>query len=532
METIFTKEKIFKAYTTCRETKKNTANALKFEINREKNLFKLLRELQDRSYMISRHICFIVTEPKPREIFAADFRDRIVHHLLFNEICQLFEKDFIENSFANRVGKGTHKGVEKLKEYLKQIGNNSNYLKLDIKSFFCSINKDILFKIVSEKIIKADKLDYWKKEILWLCEKIIYHDPTQNYIFKGDKKLKDLIPKEKSLFYSGGKGLPIGNLTSQFFANVYLDQLDKFIYFLGFKYYVRYVDDFIVLGNRKIIYELPMIKKFIKERLDLEISNKKISFQSTKVGIDFLGYYVKPSHTLVRRKIISRFKNKLNGSKNSGIRKILPMINSYFGHFSHSDSYNFKKHFCKSMPSKLKEVLIPGVEYNYLKKRQDMSKLFILLSVILLSVSTFSIVNASGQELSGYIYSENAGWISLNCSNTNSCDAVDYKVVNNDGVASGYGYSQNSGWINFNPNYGGVNIGFDNELSGWAYSEKGDWLKIESVKVVPTNELQNEVVSAKNVISSDNLSEYNIMDLLSNLCSQFLISSECDIINN
>ena len=120
METIFTKEKIFKAYLDCRKTKKNTANALKFEINREKNLFHLLRELQDRSYRISRHICFIVTEPKPREIFAADFRDRVVHHLLCNEIYELFEKDFIENSFANRMGKGTHKGVEKLKEYLKR----------------------------------------------------------------------------------------------------------------------------------------------------------------------------------------------------------------------------------------------------------------------------------------------------------------------------------------------------------------------------------------------------------------------------
>ena len=121
MDTIFTKEKIFKAYLACRKTKKNTANALKFEINREKNLFRLLNELQNKSYKISRHICFVVTEPKPREIFAADFRDRVVHHLLCNEIYDLFEKDFIENSFANRIGKGTHKGVEKLKEYLNKM---------------------------------------------------------------------------------------------------------------------------------------------------------------------------------------------------------------------------------------------------------------------------------------------------------------------------------------------------------------------------------------------------------------------------
>lgn len=367
METIFTKENLFTAYLACRKTKKNTANALKFEINREKNLFLLLRELQNRSYRISRHICFIVTEPKPREIFAADFRDRIVHHLLCNEIDKLFEKDFIENSFANRIGKGTHKGVEKLKEYLKQKDNNSNYLKLDIRSFFCSINKDILYKTVFEKIEKADEPDYWKREILWLCKKTIYHDPTTDYIFKGNENLKQLISKDKSLFCSNGKGLPIGNLTSQFFANVYLDKLDQFIYSLGFKYYLRYVDDFIILGDRKIIYELPKIKEFLEKELDLKLSDKKIIFQSSKIGIDFLGYYIKPSHTLVRRKVVSRFRSKLNFLDFADAKKALAVINSYFGHFSHADSYKLRKHFCIKLLSKLPEKLTFDKKYNYYK---------------------------------------------------------------------------------------------------------------------------------------------------------------------
>ena len=366
METIFTKEKIFNAYLDCRKTKKNTANALKFEINREKNLFKLLRELQRGTYKISRHICFIVTEPKPREIFAADFRDRVVHHLLCNEIYELFEKDFIENSFANRVDKGTHKGVQKLKEYLKEKCKSSNYLKLDIKSFFCSINKDILYKIVYEKIIKADKPDCWKKEILWLCKMIIYHDPTTNYIFRGDGRLKSLIPKEKSLFYSNGKGLPIGNLTSQFFANVYLDKLDHFIYSLGFKYYVRYVDDFIVLGDRKILYELPKIKAFLKEKLDLKLSEKKVVFQSTKIGIDFLGYYIKPSHILVRRKVVARFRSKLNFLDFADAKKTLATINSYFGHFSHADSYKLRKYSCKRLAEKLSNKFVFKDKYSHL----------------------------------------------------------------------------------------------------------------------------------------------------------------------
>ena len=366
MDTIFTKENLFKAYLTCRKTKKNTANALKFEINREKNLFRLLGELQNGSYKISRHICFVVVAPKPREIFAADFRDRVVHHLLCNEIDKLFESDFIENSFANRMGKGTHKGVKKLKEYSKEK-DNSNYLKLDIRSFFCSINKDILYRIVYEKITKAAEPDYWKREILWLCKKIIYHDPTTNYIFKGDKKLKDLIPKDKSLFHSNGKGLPIGNLTSQFLANVYLDKLDHFIYSLGFKYYVRYVDDFIILGDRKIVYALPKIKEFLKKELDLKLSDKKVVFQSTKVGIDFLGYYIKPSHILVRKNIISRFKNKLRYSKSIDIKKLLATINSYFGHFSHANSYNLRRHLCRNLLGDFKEKLLSDKGYNYLK---------------------------------------------------------------------------------------------------------------------------------------------------------------------
>ena len=161
--------------------------------------------------------------------------------------------------------------------------------------------------------------------------------------------------------------MPIGNLTSQFFANVYLDKLDQFIYSLGFKYYLRYVDDFIILGDRKIIYELPKIKEFLEKELDLKLSDKKIIFQSSKIGIDFLGYYIKPSHTLVRRKVVSRFKSKLNFLDFADAKKALAVINSYFGHFSHADSYKLRKHFCIKLLSKLPEKLTFDKKYNYYK---------------------------------------------------------------------------------------------------------------------------------------------------------------------
>lgn len=364
MSEIFTIENIYRAYLDCRRRKKNTINALRFEIDREKNIIALLKELKSKRYQISRHICFIVKDPTPREIFAADFRDRVVHHLLYNEIKALFEKDFIENSFANRVNKGTHKGVEKLKEYLKATDRKDYFLKLDIKSFFCSINKDILFGIVGRKISEADKSIGWKKDVLWLAQKIIFHDPTKNYIFKGDERAKRLIPKEKSLFYSNGKGLPIGNLTSQFFANAYLDQLDKFIYSLGHKYYVRYVDDFIILGGKEIIREVPRIKEFLQEKLDLKISEKKIKFQQIQKGIDFLGYYIKPDYVLVRRKIVGRLKDKIYRSEETNNKKILAIANSYFGHFIHANSFRLRKTIYEKY---FKTNFIPKKDYYSLK---------------------------------------------------------------------------------------------------------------------------------------------------------------------
>jgi hypothetical protein len=342
MQEVFILEKLWKAYLDCKKRKKNTINALKFEINREKNLIALLKELKSREYKISKHICFIVKDPTVREIFAADFRDRVVHHLLYNEVKGIFEKDFIKNSFANRIGKGTHKGVEKLKEYLKDQ-SITHFLKLDIKSFFCSINKDILYGIVSEKINGADKSFGWKKDILWLCGKIIYNDPTKNYLFKGNWRLKNLIPKDKSLFYSKGKGLPIGNLTSQFFANAYLDQLDKFIYSLGHKYYIRYVDDFIILGDKNIYEDTDKIRQFLKDKLDLKLSEKKVRFQPVEMGIDFLGYFIKPSHILVRRKVVGRFKDKMYRLGPVNVKELMATGNSYFGHFIHGDSFKLRK---------------------------------------------------------------------------------------------------------------------------------------------------------------------------------------------
>lgn len=355
------------------KNKRNTANALKFEMNREKNLIKLLYDLQVGQYEISRHICFIITEPSPREIFAADFRDRIVHHLLYNEIRYLFEDAFIEDSYANRYGKGTHKAVRKLKYHLVRGGKDRQklyFLKMDIRGFFRNIDKSILWEMIEEKIQNSNGDERWKNEVLWLAKKIVFHDPASNYIFKGKEKMKNFIPREKSLLFGDrNTGLPIGNLTSQFFANVYLNKLDHFIKDeLGFERYVRYVDDFIMLDENRGRLEQVVNQTaiFLENNLNLYLCQSKTILKPINVGIDFLGYFIKPSHTLVRRKVVGRFKKKLfnfikSKSNEDLVRKFIPCANSYFGHFGHANGFSLRKVFWERYLKEVSRIKIDDV---------------------------------------------------------------------------------------------------------------------------------------------------------------------------
>jgi len=373
MITIFTFEKLYRAYKECLKNKRNTANALKFELKREKNLIKLLSDLQTGEYEISRHICFIVTEPSPREIFAADFRDRIVHHLLYNEIRYLFEDTFIDDSYANRCGKGTHKAMRKLKYHLVRGGKDRQrlyFLKMDIKGFFRNIDKSILWEMTEEKIQNSNGVEEWKNEVLWLVKKVVFHDPASNYIFRGKEKMKNLIPKEKSLLFGDrNTGLPIGNLTSQFFANVYLNRLDHFIKEeLGFDRYIRYVDDFIILNEdrEKLEKTTSKIDFFLENNLHLCLCQSKTILQPINNGIDFLGYFVKPSHTLVRKKVVRRFKKKLvnfikSKPNEDSTKEFIPCANSYFGHFGHANSFSLRRRFWERYIKKIGEFKTDAV---------------------------------------------------------------------------------------------------------------------------------------------------------------------------
>ena len=370
MGEIFTFKKLYRAYLDCRKTKRKTINALKFEYNLERNLFLLQKELEMKKYKPGRSICFVVTEPSPREIFAASFRDRVIHHLLVREVEAMGEKSFIFDSFACRKNKGTHSAVKKLKIFVRRAGENYKkggfFLQLDISGFFMAINHDILYSLFEKLVLKQEKSCQWKVDILWLAKIVIFHKPTEDYVIKGNPSLFKLIPPRKSLFCSPeGKGLPIGNYSSQFFANIYLNELDQFIKReLKCKYYLRYVDDFILFGENKekLEYFEDKINEFLKRKLYLELNLKKTKLQLINKGIDFLGYFVKPAYVLVRQRVVKNLKKKLmlcaesNNIDREGLKNILAKINSYYGHFRYAFSFNLRKSiYEKALGGGLKE---------------------------------------------------------------------------------------------------------------------------------------------------------------------------------
>ena len=348
---IFTYKNLYRAYLDCRKNKRKTINALKFELNFEENLHILIRDLIDRKYKPGCSICFAVSEPSLREIFASDFRDRIVHHLLVREIIDFFERRFSSESFACRPKKGTHKAVKRTQKFIQSTRKtNLYYGQFDIGSFFMSIDHEILYNILEKSLLKGKANKTFKKskqeleEILWLAKVIIFHRSNENYRTKGDLKLLDKIPPHKSLLRQNtSRGLPIGNYSSQFFANLYMNELDQFVKRdLKCCCYVRYVDDFVILekNTKELKILRNIIDDFLQNKLSLKLNINKCKIQPIKRGIDFLGYFLKHDIIYVRRKVVRRYKNKLFkiaiGQTKTSLQSLLSMAHSYKGHFKHA----------------------------------------------------------------------------------------------------------------------------------------------------------------------------------------------------
>lgn len=284
---------LFTAWREFKVGKEKKIDVIMFGLNLENNIFALHNELIKLSYQHSHYISFKICDPKPRHIHKASVRDRVLHHAIVRIIEPIFNNGFIFDSYSSRKNKGSHKAIKKCQQLAWRLSKNNTktiwFLKCDISKFFNSVNHEILLKFISLRI--------QDKNLLELLEKIIQSYQTRNN-------------------NSGNYGIPLGNLTSQLFSNIYLNPLDQFIKRkLSEKCYVRYADDFVILSYDKTHLEnlIPKLREFLKKELKLLLHSKKILIRRWNQGIDFLGYELFPHHIVLRtktkRRILRKIKN-------------------------------------------------------------------------------------------------------------------------------------------------------------------------------------------------------------------------------
>jgi retron-type reverse transcriptase len=355
-ENAITIDDIFTAYHDCRKHKRGRTGALQFEVDLEKNLVELWREIRDGTWKPGPSTVFIVHKPVTREIFAASFRDRIVHHLVISRLNNLFEKSFIYDSYSCRIGKGTHFGINRIHRFGRRCSQNGAVrawvLKIDIRGYFMHINRDILFSKLASFIDRTYHRND-KKQIEELCRLIIFNDPTEDCIRHSPPDAWRNLPADKSLFSIHEKncGLPIGNLTSQIFANFYLNEFDHFIKKqCGVTFYGRYVDDCVIVHHSKrfLIQLIKKLKFYLISNLGLILHPKKIYLQPCAQGVKFLGCFIKPSHIVIHHQTIKNFTHSVNihntlaadhKPDKKELSAFISSVNSYLGIMKHYRTY-------------------------------------------------------------------------------------------------------------------------------------------------------------------------------------------------
>jgi retron-type reverse transcriptase len=326
-------ENLLRASYRARQGKRFRPDVAAFHFNLERNLFELQDQLRTKSYAPGPYHAFYIQDPKRRLISATPYRDRIVHHALCQVIEPLFEQGFIYDSYANRVGKGTHKALDRGTYFARR---NRYALKCDIEKYFPSIDHKILGGMLKRKIKCRDTL--------WLIERIIDNSNPQEEIvrfFPGD----DMFTP-----YERRRGIPIGNLTSQFFANVYLDGFDHFVkQELRFPAYVRFADDFLVFSDDK--KELSILPQRIQERLDglrIRLHPRKCFVTPVRCGVPFLGWHVYPDRRKIRRPTGVRFQRRLKElmlGYNSALipyEEVHSSVMSWIGHLKHGNTVGLR----------------------------------------------------------------------------------------------------------------------------------------------------------------------------------------------
>jgi len=295
--------------------KKGRKDVQEFQFRLMDNILSLHRDLINGSYRHGGYQCFNIVDPKPRVIHKANVRDRILHRAVYRILYPFFDRKFISDSFSCRIGKGTHRAVLRFRTFARKVSRNNAktawVLKCDIKKFFASIDQEVLLNILREHICDA--------ETILLLSKII------------------------ASFNSGkvGKGLPLGNLTSQLLSNIYMDKFDQFVkHKIKAKYYIRYADDFVVLSMDKEWLKniVPVISNFLISSLKLRIHPGKVSIKTVASGVDFLGWVSFSDHLVLRGTTKKRmFRNITSSRRKSGT------VQSYLGLIKHGNTIGIRE---------------------------------------------------------------------------------------------------------------------------------------------------------------------------------------------
>ena len=314
-------ESIFTAWHEFKSGKEKKLDVQRFGLNCEDHLFTLHSQLLKDTYRHSRYTSFYIHDPKLRSIHKACVTDRVVHHAIIRAIESLFDKSFIFDSYSSRKDKGTHRAVKRLQEFIWKLSRNDTcavwVLKCDVRKFFDSVDHLTLLQLVRHRV----------------------HDP----------RLMEVITNIiNSLHRATGKGIPLGNVTSQLFSNIYLNELDQYIKrVLRVKHYIRYADDFVLLSRNRDYLEnlIPEIERFLSDKLKLQLHPNKIEIRKARQGIDFLGYVIFPHHIVLRTKTKRRMFRKLTLKKqqlDAGIiskESFHQTLQSYRGILTHCRGY-------------------------------------------------------------------------------------------------------------------------------------------------------------------------------------------------
>ncbi|MFA6533954.1 MAG: reverse transcriptase/maturase family protein [Patescibacteria group bacterium] len=290
-EEIISLENLLLAWPEFLRGKRDRRDVQEFSARLMNNILALHHDLKNQTYQHGGYEHFKVFDPKPRDIHKASVRDRLLHHAIYRQLYPFFDRTFITNSYSCRLDKGTHKAVSNFRRMANKVSRNNTrgfwVLQGDIRKFFASINHQILLKISSQYIPNAD--------IRWLLDKVI-----------------------KSFSTAPGKGLPLGNLTSQLFVNIYMNVFDQFIkHQLKIKHYIRYADDFVIIHENSDYLKsvLTKIRQFLQQELLLELHPGKVFIQKFSQGVDFLGYVSLPRYIVLRTKTKKRMLKKIRLKK-------------------------------------------------------------------------------------------------------------------------------------------------------------------------------------------------------------------------